>query len=202
MENDPHNDKMIWASVAACLGVLLPICVIFVLYVFRRKFQKCKRHSDEVICDEEELTLLFEYQHDGTELKKEVSHIDIFDEWQKKDIDFVPTKASKEVENKTKHQNLVIVTGDSGSGKSAIIHHIALKYREQGWDVIPVMEVNEILKICPTVRNKSLFVLSDPIGKESFDEILYSSWQKYEEMLISTLKKCKLLVTCEKKCSL
>lgn len=128
---------------------------------------------------------------------KKFLYSDIFDEWQQEDKCFVPTKASKEVDNKTKHQNLVIVTGDSGSGKSTIVHHIALKYKEQGWNMIPVMEVTEIMKICPTL-DKPLFVLNDPIGKESFDELFYSSWQKYEEMLKSNLKKCKLLVTCRR----
>lgn len=36
MENDPHNDKKILALVAAFLGVLIPICAIYALYVFRR----------------------------------------------------------------------------------------------------------------------------------------------------------------------
>lgn len=45
------------------------------MYFNSLEFQKCKRHSDEVICDEEELTLLFEYQHDGAELKKGINTV-------------------------------------------------------------------------------------------------------------------------------
>lgn len=62
---------------------------------------------------------------------QEFSHRDLLDAWQQEDNFFVPTKASEQVENKTTQQNLVIVVGRSGSGKSAIIHHIALKYREK-----------------------------------------------------------------------
>lgn len=37
------------------------------------EIQMCKRHSDEGSCDEEELTVLFEYQHEGTELEKGIN---------------------------------------------------------------------------------------------------------------------------------
>lgn len=125
----------------------------------------------------------------------------IFSHWQQEDNHFVSTKASTEVKNKIKHQNLVIVTGHSGSGKSAIIHHIALQYKEQGWTVIPVKVVEEILKICQMEKksqNKTLFVFDDPIGKDSLDEILYNLWHRYEKALKPYLKTVKLLMTCRK----
>lgn len=59
------------------------------------------------------------------------------------------------------------------------------------------MRIEDILNICPT-KSKTLFVLNDPIGKESLDELLYNSWQRYEEVLTSILKKDKLLMTCRK----
>lgn len=86
---------------------------------------------------------------------------------------FIPTKASEEVEKVTESTNLVIVTGYSGSGKSAIIQHIALKYRERGWNVKPVNEVNEIIKGKPT--ESKMFLFDDSIGKEFLDEISYNS---------------------------
>uniref|UniRef100_A0A8W8IH98 Novel STAND NTPase 3 domain-containing protein n=1 Tax=Magallana gigas TaxID=29159 RepID=A0A8W8IH98_MAGGI len=122
---------------------------------------------------------------------------DIFEEWQEEDKFFVPTKASAQVENKTKHQLLVTVAGKSGSGKSAIIHHIALKYREMGWAVTPVMSVKRFFMVWPAI-NKTLVVINDPIGKESFDELLYNSWQRCEEVLTSNLKEVKFLMTCRK----
>lgn len=76
------------------------------------------------------------------------------------------------------------MTGHSGSGKSAIIHHIALKYRKQGWIVKPLIEVTEILDTLKNkIENKTLLVISNPIGKTSFDEISYRSWKKYEQSL-------------------
>ncbi|XP_065924563.1 uncharacterized protein [Magallana gigas] len=59
----------------------------------------------------------------------------IFDQWKQDEVCFILTKACEEVEKLFKSRSLVIVAGHSGSGKSAIIQHIALKYREQGWTV-------------------------------------------------------------------
>lgn len=72
-------------------------------------------------------------------------------------------------------QNIVIVTGHSGSGKSATIHHIALTFRSQRWKVKPVYSVIDMIQAINLstniLENKVMFVLNDPIGKESFDEI-------------------------------
>lgn len=101
----------------------------------------------------------------------------------------------------TENNNLVIVAGHSGYGKSAIIQHVALKYRKHGWTVIPVNKVEEIVNAFSEkekLKSKFLFVFNDPIGKESFDEMLYKSWQIYmhEKNLPFYLKSetCKLLI--------
>lgn len=102
----------------------------------------------------------------------------------------------------TKRQNIVIVTGHTGSGKSAILHHIALKYRNEGCNVKPVRTVMDMIQIINSsksiLNDEIIFVLDDPIGKESFDEIEYTSWRKYEESLQACLNKIKLLVSCRK----
>lgn len=51
------------------------------------------------------------------------------------------------------------MTGHSGSGKSAIIQHIALKYRERGWSVKPIKGVEDIVNAFPSneTDEKKLF---------------------------------------------
>lgn len=95
---------------------------------------------------------------------------------------FVQTRACEEVEKKIEAQNLVIVTGHSGSGKSAIIHYIALKYKKQGWTVKPVNEVKAFSDayLSKNSESKILFVIDDPFGAESFNEKLYISWANIE----------------------
>lgn len=95
----------------------------------------------------------------------------------------------------------MIVTGHSGSGKSAIIQHIALKYRSNEWIVKPIDNVDEFFKEFSTGKmmiKKTLFVFHDPIGKAYIDEIAYNRWQTREETLKACLKKVKLIVSCRK----
>lgn len=114
---------------------------------------------------------------------------------------FVPTAACKEVESLIKKQNLVIVVGHPGSGKSAIIQHIALKYKSQGWVVKPVVTVQKIVETFITTHfksDKTLFVFNDPIGVESFDELSYHVWKYNEERVKACLTCIKLLISCRK----
>lgn len=92
----------------------------------------------------------------------------------------------------------MIVTGHSGSGKSAIIQHVALKYRKEGWIVKRIKDIEDIAN--PPLKGShlthTLFVFNDPLGKESLDEILYDKWQRYEEAFPACLKGAKLLMSC------
>lgn len=125
----------------------------------------------------------------------------VLEKWQQDDKLFVSTKACEKVENLIKKQNLVIVVGHSGSGKSAIIHHIALEFRNRNWVVKSVKKVTAILKAFSENNvedNKTLFVFDDPIGTESYDEILYRAWKTNEEHLKACLTKIRVLLSCRK----
>nr|XP_022300220.1 uncharacterized protein LOC111108540 isoform X2 [Crassostrea virginica] len=103
----------------------------------------------------------------------------IFSQWQEDDDFFVSTKAAKNVGKMVETNNLVLVTGHSGSGKSAIIQHIALQYRGHGWIVKPVYsfkEINDAYKSENFDKGSHIFVFNDPIGKESYDEMSYNEW--------------------------
>lgn len=124
----------------------------------------------------------------------------IIEEWEEDSKLFVETRASKKVERLTEKQNFVVLMGHPGSGKSAVLHHIALKYRKQGWNVKPINKVTDIMQFVNSSKmnldRRTLFVWNDPIGKETFDEIDYNSWRKHEESLKACLKKVKLLLSC------
>lgn len=125
----------------------------------------------------------------------------VYEDWEHIDSKFIQTKACKRVESLIQKENLVIVVGHSGSGKSATIQHIALKYRREGWVVKKANEVKDAIDAFISnnvLENQTLFVLHDPIGKESFDEQAYKSWKKLEEDLKACSKKCKLLLSCRK----
>ena len=114
---------------------------------------------------------------------------------------FVPTKASKEVGKMIKHKRLVIVAGHSGCGKTAIVQHIALRYRRHGWLYKPVDTVQEIKDAYISEKykkDKTMFVFNDPIGKEALSEVLYTEWKKYEQTLTRFLTSVKIVLTCRK----
>lgn len=123
-------------------------------------------------------------------------------QWEEDNKLFVETKASNEVEGLIKNQNFVNVTGHTGSGKSTIVHHIALEYKTENWKIKPVRTVMEMIQTINSttgiMKRKTLFVFDDPIGKESFEEMEYTTWKKYEETLKACLKKDKLLMSCRK----
>ena len=114
---------------------------------------------------------------------------------------FVPTTASENVENLIRSKNLVIVAGHPGCGKTAIVNHIALKYRKNGWFVKPVEQLKEIKQVYMSGKfkqNKTIFVLNDPIGRESLSEILYTIWKQYEKTLKTVLQNVKIVLTSRK----
>ncbi|XP_062588304.1 putative ankyrin repeat protein RF_0381 [Saccostrea cucullata] len=111
---------------------------------------------------------------------------------------FVPTLATKAVEEKLQNQNFVIVVGNSGSGKTATIQHIALKYQRQGWDIVPIDEVREIKEMCSRFFTRRLFIMNDPIGKEKLDEISKHSWESFENTIEICLEKSKMLISCRR----
>ena len=75
------------------------------------------------------LTVCFKVKHFISILENQCE-TDTLDGWQHDDKMFVQTTASEKVENLIKSKNLVIVAGHSGCGKTAIVQHIALKYRK------------------------------------------------------------------------
>eukprot|EP00105_Crassostrea_gigas_P043174 XP_019927322.1 PREDICTED: uncharacterized protein LOC109620110 [Crassostrea gigas] len=113
------------------------ICILMTLEL---GIQLRKRRDDEEQQTEtavELLPLIQTDKRDNAVLIEQESPLDvaIFEQWQEDNRQFVSTRACQEVEQLVKSHNLVVVTGNSGSGKSAIIQHIALSYRSQGWTI-------------------------------------------------------------------
>nr|XP_034329461.1 ankyrin-3-like isoform X2 [Crassostrea gigas]XP_034329462.1 ankyrin-3-like isoform X2 [Crassostrea gigas] len=182
------------------LGVFIPICLLCILglTVNGIKYGICKKRSDTVRSDEETELLLCGYESIDKNKEYPIEEV-IFDQWKQDDINFISTQACEKVKNMIKSWNLVIVAGHSGSGKSTIIQHIALLYREQGWTVKRVKKVEDIVDEYNSSRfqkNKTICVFNDPLGKESFDEIYNDSWQRYEKDLKLYLKTAKILMSC------
>lgn len=176
-----------------------------IFFYFLLGIQTCTQHNDlETKKAEEQEILISQDQHSVNEQDEEELPADqaLIKQWEEDNKPFVETEASKEVERLIDCQNIVIVTGHTGSGKSAIVHHSALKYKRQGWNIKPVRTVMEMMQTINspsnTMKSKVLLVFDDPIGKESFEVMEYTTWKKYEETLKACLKKDKLMMSCRK----
>uniref|UniRef100_A0A8W8J8K4 C1q domain-containing protein n=1 Tax=Magallana gigas TaxID=29159 RepID=A0A8W8J8K4_MAGGI len=105
---------------------------------------KCNRTNGYTCLPNEKFTEILEFCYTTPWIwiqEESRSEKAVFDQWEEDDSYFVSTKACEEVENRIKSKNLVVVAGHSGSGKSAIIQHIALKYKKQGWTVERVTRI-------------------------------------------------------------
>ncbi|XP_078310475.1 uncharacterized protein LOC144618392 [Crassostrea virginica] len=218
-----NKSELIW--IPSLLGVLVLCTILFIsLAIYKRNRRNNRQQTNDeenpethqMLSYEDEENDLDDKQHTEdekdsesrrgvslnekkTEYKESDYEKSIFRQWQEDDIFFVSTKASNKVENVVKKNNLIIVVGHSGSGKSAIIQHIALKYREQGWVVKPMYSVEEMhdaFKAGHYMKDKTIFVFNDPIGKEAIDEILHNAWERYRETVNLLIKPIKLFLSC------
>lgn len=186
--------------------ILIGICVFSVWCIYFKRNTPNQVQNDIENQIEQIVPLLNQEENEGynrvANSTESTLERDTFEQWQKDIGLFVSTRACEEVENKVKSQNLVIVAGHSGYGKSTIIKHIALEYRRKGWIVKLVTEVTEIINVYSSNQfseNRTIFILEDPIGKDYLDEIAYSSWRIHEEQLKICLSKIKLLLCCRKR---
>ncbi|XP_078312028.1 uncharacterized protein LOC144618900 [Crassostrea virginica] len=182
--------------IPSLIGALVLCSIVFLSIVIYRRTRSNNRQLTNDEENPERHKLLSHNDRDEPDYEKW-----IVGQWQEDDNFFVSTKAAQEVDSVVKTNNLIIVLGHSGSGKSAIIQHIALKYRKQGWVVKPMFSAEEIhhaFKAGHYMKDKTIFVFNDPIGKESLDEILLNEWERYKDTINLLIKPIKLLLSCRK----
>ena len=110
-----------------------------------------------------------------------------FVEWRKESDYFVSTRASKETMNLIQTKTCVAVTGSSGSGKSSIVHHVALCLHGEGYDIHIVDEPSQIFHNYQSKKNQ-LFVLDDPFGKNTERREQIPKWEAYLDKLKTIMK--------------
>lgn len=97
---------------------------------------------------------------------------------------FVVTRATQHVLESLKLRNCVGVTGNSGSGKSSIIHFVALQLKERdGYEIIPfVTGPSDVLHYANPKKNQ-VFVIDDICGNESINIRTVNLWKDHNERL-------------------
>ncbi|XP_062593641.1 serine/threonine-protein phosphatase 6 regulatory ankyrin repeat subunit A-like [Saccostrea cucullata] len=97
--------------------------------------------------------------------------------------------------NKVRGQPYMTFVGVPGSGKSATIHHIALILQEEGYEVIPIMDISEIYRYCDS-RNHQVFVIDDVVGVLGLQKQKLETLVDYEKIISDPIKRTKVLMSC------
>ncbi|CAC5407367.1 unnamed protein product [Mytilus coruscus] len=105
-------------------------------------------------------------------------------EWEKDREMFVVTRATQHVRESLQIRNCVVVTGNSGSGKSSIIHFVALQLKENyGFEIIPfVTGPSDIIDYFNPKKNQ-VFVIDDICGNKSINIRTVQLWKDHNDRL-------------------
>ncbi|VDI23911.1 Hypothetical predicted protein [Mytilus galloprovincialis] len=107
-------------------------------------------------------------------------HDQYLEEWIKDDALFVDTRAARYTLSSLQSNNCLLVTGSSGTGKSFIVHHIALHLlNKEGYEIIPFVTGPSDIIHYYDPKKKQVFVVDDICGKESINIQIIELWKSY-----------------------
>ncbi|CAC5406432.1 unnamed protein product [Mytilus coruscus] len=118
-------------------------------------------------------------------------------QWKEDDKIFVSTEAEKQVMRHILTESCVTLIGNSGTGKSFLSRHVALKMMEQGYFIIPCDNPGDIRQWFKPGR-KTLFVFDDVCGRYTLNQQIVVDWKQRLDHITSLLddKSCKIMTTC------
>ncbi|XP_062620377.1 uncharacterized protein LOC134281952 isoform X3 [Saccostrea cucullata] len=108
--------------------------------------------------------------------------------WEEDDEVFCETRAFNEFEEMMNIHNIVTIIGGPGTGKTAKARHLAIKYKSEGWEIIPVICLEDI-KNFGHFSVKQLFLYDDPAGVFGFDRSRYNSLVDFTKIIKSLSEK-------------
>ncbi|CAC5425089.1 unnamed protein product [Mytilus coruscus] len=119
--------------------------------------------------------------------------------WRKRQQNFEETHASTTVLETVKTNGFVILSGPPGSGKSVIAYNTAfILEKKENFKIMPVSSPEEIRKYLLS-KTKQVFVIDDPVGKYTVDDICIQRWKNEEIFIKQTFtdfSNTKLILTC------
>ncbi|XP_052073935.1 uncharacterized protein LOC127711823 [Mytilus californianus] len=119
--------------------------------------------------------------------------------WKKDDEKFFETTASRKILDVVKKNTFTIISGNSGMGKTAIAHHVALHLQEhEGYQILPISDPNDIDKYY-SKENIQILVIDDLCGIYSVDQYLINLWDRVSNKIrifIKDNEHFRILVTC------
>lgn len=117
--------------------------------------------------------------------------------WKTEDNHFVETRALTILTEQIMENNLLTVIGNPGTGKTYLIHHVALQLQSMNYEILPVHFPVDIINYNNT-EHSQVFVIDDVCGKYSVATQLLESWQMLKEDIENILRTfdTKILLSC------
>ncbi|CAC5414177.1 unnamed protein product [Mytilus coruscus] len=142
-----------------------------------KDYLDCEKEKEQIECD-------FTYYRDENLPKNiEEANAAFVETWIKDDESFCETMGSELVYDKVKECNCIVVTSNSGLGKTVTIRHIALKFKLKGFEIVPVESPHNIIKY--KTNKKQIFLIDDVLGKYDLSPTLLGEWERINETLIN-----------------
>ncbi|XP_061196858.1 uncharacterized protein LOC133205132 [Saccostrea echinata] len=148
---------------------------------------------DYLVCDE----FVFRKGHISKEQDMEL------DKWRDEDRLYQETHGFHEMMKKVRKQRCVTFVGCPGSGKTATAHHIAFMLQKEGYEVVPIKDIREIIEMeeLEETYNQQVFIVDDVVGvfglqRTKLDYLAYLLTDYKYEMASPSIFRCKTLLTC------
>ncbi|VDH89240.1 CDK inhibitor PHO81 [Mytilus galloprovincialis] len=137
------------------------------------------------------------FRKEGLENLNIDQHNVLIEQWRNEDDSFVCTRAADEVLKRIRNDISVIVSGNSGVGKTATMRHVALLLKKEGYRIIPVC-TPEDLKCFSQKGVKTLFVIDDICGHFTLKDHQVDKWEEILTYMQPFLEQnpCKIIATC------
>ncbi|CAG2216104.1 ANK [Mytilus edulis] len=140
-----------------------------------RANEKPVTEGKQVASDADEQELKDNFMNLKTDILKVPFHIKVFqdetlEDWERKLNKIVITRAIEFIHNKILNKNVIVITGPTGSGKSAIAYYVAFRLqKESSFTIIPTRHSEDITNYY-VQGTKQVFIIDDFIGKYAVDE--------------------------------
>lgn len=116
--------------------------------------------------------------------------------WKVDDDVFLETHNFSAMLYKVRTQPFVIFVGLPGSGKTATARDIALILQEEGYEIVPTINISDIKDYCDPL-NSQVFLIDDVVGVFGLDLSMLDMLHRYQiQIMKSTILNSKILMTC------
>ncbi|XP_052069356.1 uncharacterized protein LOC127708505 [Mytilus californianus] len=170
----------------------------------KKQFLECEQEKEQIECvlsicvkEKEQIESDLSHYREGN-LPKNIADANatLVETWIKDDQSFYETKGTELVYATVKKCRCILVTSNSGSGKTATIRHIALQFKEKGFEIVPVECPDDLIKY--RTNKRQVFLIDDVLGKYDLSPTLLDKWERINEKLISCLEteRCIDIILC------